>query len=228
MEIFRDDTTLKFEILDPFLSYHNHLLEKYFNHPDTPDNNSSHKKLKTHLYVDNDEGICIIGIDNDEIVCMTSAFLIQYGDTTVVKKSHRLHIRSDYTQRFFTIMCKFFEPMFYNWLEKIGVYHIISTVNEGKEKNLTGTTRLHFLRSHSYHYLNDIGKQFLHNQWVIYPYMIYENNTWQYFYWSSLSSMEWNPSWRDTKPISDEFKQELDSKFTSKREDGAWTFTLKR
>ena len=225
---FLTDDNISFEYFNPNSDYHLTLLEKYFEHPKTPYNNSSHKRFKTHLYSDFNTGMCIFGICNNEIVCVTTAFVLEYGNIPVVKKSHRLNIRRDFTQLFFTIMCKHFEPMFYEWLSRVKVYTLISTVNEGLEKNLTGTTRFHFLRSNSYHYLNDIGKKFLLNDWVIYPYMIREQHCWQYFYWSSLDGIEWNKEWRDTKPISDSFTQELNKKFTTKREDGAWTFTLKK
>ena len=88
---------------------HKSLLEKYYQHSDTPINNRSEKMFKPWLW-DDKNGACWLIIDSSEIVATYACLKIEFNKNVAIKKSMRLHIRSDYHQ-FFNKIFIFF-PIF--------------------------------------------------------------------------------------------------------------------
>ena len=190
------------------------LLESYFNNPDTPDNNSSHKKIKSHLY-DGENGILFCIEDNCEIVAVFGAILVKLDNNTVCAKiPHRLHVRKDYTKYHNMFIDKFFEPALYDWLEQKQIFNLMQTVNEGNERaGFVSWLRHTRRRKYAKMYVNDFGKQFIDGNWNVLPVLINEMNTWQYCAWVSINGTDWNKKWRETKNISPHIYNKLCTHF---------------
>lgn len=194
---------------------YNGLLESYFNHPNTPNNNNSHKNIKSHLY-DGDNGILFFIEDNNVIVATFGAVVVKLQENVeCVKLPHRLHVRKDYSKYHHSFVDKFFEPALYQWLDKKQIYNIMQTVNEGNERaGFVSWLRHKRRRLYSKKYVNEIGKNFIDGDWCIQPFLINEMHTWQYCAWVSINQTMWNKKWRDTKDISPQVIDKLNSSFT--------------
>ena len=190
------------------------LLEKYFNHEDTPFNNRSHQMIRSHLY-DLDKGVLFFIEDNNEIVATFGAIVVIMSDGVVCAKvPHRLHVRKDYTQHHNSFVDKLFEPALYDWLEQKQIYNLMQTVNQGNERaGFVSWLRHNRRRKYASQHVTDFGKQFINGTWTIQPYLIDEMQTWQYCAWVSINNTPWNRIWRDTKDISPQIVNKLNSHF---------------
>lgn len=208
--------------LNVYSDEHRELLEKYFLHSDTPNNNSSHKNIKSHLY-DKKSGILFFIEDNNEIVATFAVILVQLPKNIICAKiPHRLHVRSDYTKYHNMFIDKFFEPSMYTWLAEKNVYNLMQTVNEGNERaGFVSWLRHGRRRKYGKLHVNELGKQFIDGNWTIQPYLINEMHTWQYCAWVSLNNTTWESGWRETKPITPHILGKLNSQFITTTQ--GWT-----
>lgn len=178
-----------------FTSEHLGLLEAYFNNPDTPINNNSHKSFKTHLYNDED-GILGILIDRNEIVAVSSAIVINDNGIKSCKYPHRLHIRRGYS----SISSKFidyqWDPMLFDWLKEHNICNLYCTFNIDNPKAFLWAAKRHSRRIAHIDHLNNFGKQLLTKPWYAYSKVIDEMNTPQYLLYTSPTG-EWFYPWRN-------------------------------
>lgn len=191
------------------------LLERYFLHPLSPVNNSGHSHFKTELY-DGNKGIMFLLVDNDEIIATYGAIIVQLdNDTVAAKLPHRLHVRRDYSKDYFDFIDKWFEPRIFSWLAERGINNVMMTINEGNERPMyLGGTRHYRRRKYAKSYLCSHGQKLLEHGWYIQPYLILEQNVWQYVFWNSLDDLSWDTKWRKTKDISQAVINELNQRFT--------------
>lgn len=187
------------------------LLEKYFIDSRTPENNSSHKKLKTHLY-DESNGIMAMMINYEEIIAMSSAVVVNENNILSCKYPHRLHVREDYryiTNRFID---NYWDPFLYSWLANKNIINVYSCVNEDNWSSFSWAALRHSRRIKTINRVNNLGQQILKQQWFIYQNLVYEMHTWQYILYSSPDG-KWFYSHRNEKEINKEKVDLLNKRF---------------
>lgn len=187
------------------------LLEKYFSNPNTPINNSSHKAFKTHLY-DGDNGILGMLIDNDEIVAVSSALIIQEHGVLSCKYPHRLHIRQDYSYMSSRFMDCYWEKLLFDWLEQRNIENVYCTFNMDNPKAFMWAAKRHSRRIKNNTDINMFGKTILSRNWYIHKHAIIEMNTPQYLIYSSVNN-DWFYSWRTNIDISSDMNEKLNTSF---------------
>jgi hypothetical protein len=204
-------------------SNHASLLEKYFVHPLTPQNNRNSKSLKLDVY-DGDSGQLFIMVDNDEIVSTFGAIIVTFNDgMRAIKMPHRLHVRKDYSHMHHSFIDQYYEPALYKWIGRTNVRNLMQTVNLGNERAGFVSWKRHARRrKYGIMFLDSLGKEYVCSAWQILPYLIYEKQTWQYCAWTSLDGVLWNPNWRDTADIPDEISAKLDQSF-ARSAIGGWS-----
>lgn len=192
---------------------HDRLLERYFAHPDTPPNNSSHAQLKTHLY-DGINGMLALFIDDDEIIGMSSAMIVSEHGMTSVKYPHRLHVRSDYTHMSNILMNKYWEPLLFDWLGGIDNAHLYCTFNEDNIKSLQWSAVKHRRRTRN-SYVDEFGRSVIRRNWFVLDVMIKEMNRHQFVMYTSPNDI-WFYPWRDMRVIPASMRIWLNSRFVYK------------
>jgi len=198
------------------------LLQRYFDHPLTPENNKNHKIFKTDLY-DGVNGVMFLILDHGEIVSTFGAIKVDMDSKIqAIKMPHRLHVRSDYTAYHHRFVDDWFEPQLYKWIESVGIRNIYQTMNFGNERAMWLSSLRH-RRRRRYHVdsVNSLGQQFIMAKWQILPYLVYEKHTWQYAYWASLDNIVWQDNWRQIRLIDQPMQSMLDQKF-HKDASGSW------
>ena len=183
------------------------LLEKYFYHPATPDNNTSHKKFKTHLYNDID-GVCGFLVDNDEIVAISSAMVVKENNIVSCKYPHRFHVRQDYVNIKNRFLDQHWEPFLFSWLENKNIDNLYFTVNVGNEVALLWSIKNTRRRNHV-NYINETGKKTAADNWYVLPYVTEEMYTWQYVVYKNT----WVYSHRAKQPINEKVTEYLNKNF---------------
>lgn len=217
---------LRFEHID--LEKHQPLLDKYYQHPNTPKANRSDEMLKVHLY-DGLNGFCVFAIAEDEIVGVYSGYVMHLGDQEVIKMCHRHHIRTDYTKYHAYIMEENLERMAYEWVTKVGLETtpVICTINEGNERALYGLSRIHFMKKNHAEQFNEWGQKFIRTPHIWMPYLVKEQGVWQYITWISTEGIPWNPDWKpEKKEIAPEVIEKMNRRFPRHKETGGWYYIV--
>jgi len=194
-----------------FFKYNNkflNLLEKYFQHVDTPVNNNSHKNFKTKLY-DEDKGICGILVDKNEIVAVSSAIIIEENGSIACKYPHRLHVRNDYSYISNIFIDQFWDPLLFDWVKDKNISNMYATVNEGNEKALFWAALRHQRRKKHLQYVNDFGKIILNQPWYVYPYKMLDMHVFQYILYNNSFPFHF----RDKMIINTNIKEYLNNNF---------------
>lgn len=218
--------TLKFEELD--LIKHRPLLDKYYLHYNTPKANSNDKILKIHLY-DSINGFCALAIDDDIIVGVFTAHIMNLGDQQALKFCHRFHVREDYVKYHNYIVNENLERMAYEWVSKVGLEHLpyLMTINEGNERALYGLTRRHFMKIKYLDFFNEYGKNIVKLPHIWLPYLIKEHGVWQYATWVPVNGTPWNPAWRpEKKDIDPTVVETMNRRFPRHEETGGWYYIV--
>jgi hypothetical protein len=187
------------------------LLEKYFNNPNTPLNNNSHKAFKTHLY-NGDTGILGMLIDNEEIVAVSSAVVVIENGILSCKYPHRLHVRSDYSYMTSKFIDQHWDPMLFDWLYEKNIKNVYCTFNIDNPKAFLWACKRHSRRIKNNSNINKFGKTILNKKWYVYNAIVDEMYTPQYLLYSSPTD-DWFFPWRTEHKISDEVKHILDQTF---------------
>jgi hypothetical protein len=188
-----------------------YLLEKYFAHPDTPENNASHKALKTHLY-DGKQGMMGIMIHDDEIVAMSSALVIEERGIISIKYPHRIHVRSDYKHLSNTIMNKHWEPMLFEWLKQQKHEHLYCTFNAHADRSFWWSAVKHQRRIKN-DYVDDFGQAVIARKWYIHHAMVEEMHCYQHVMFTSPDD-RWFYPWRPSRPMPYHLHSQLDMRFS--------------
>ena len=183
------------------------LLEKYFDHPSTPDNNTSHKKFKTHLYNDVD-GVCGFLIKNEEIVAISTAMIVKENNIVSCKYPHRFHVRKDYSHIKNRFLDQHWEPFLFCWLENKNINNLYFTVNVGNEVALLWSIKNTRRRNHV-NFINETGKKVAEDNWYVLPYVTEEMYTWQYVVYKNT----WFYSHRKKQPIGNNIREYLNNNF---------------
>ena len=178
-----------------YTSEYQSLLESYFNKPDTPVNNNSHKAFKTHLY-NGDTGILGILIDNDEIVAVSGAIIINDRGVQSCKYPHRLHVSREYSNISSRFIDYQWDTMLFSWLQEKDICNVYCTFNLDNPKAFLWAAKRHSRRIAHIDHLNEFGKQLLTRPWYAHPTAIDEMNTPQYLLYTSPTG-EWFYPWRD-------------------------------
>lgn len=186
------------------------LLEKYFNHPDTPINNASHDLFKTHLY-DGVNGVLGLLIDNDEIVATSSAIVIEEQGVYSIKYPHRLHVRKDYSYLSNTFINKYWDPLFVDWLAGKSIDNLYCAFNEDNYNSFMWSAIKHRRRMKN-DYVNEFGKSIILRNWYVLNTMVEEMNCPQYIMYTSPSD-EWFYPWRETYVIPTNILNALNQRF---------------
>jgi hypothetical protein len=191
-------------------------LKKYFMHPNTPLNNSSYKHIKIDYY-DGKNGILFYILDNDEIISTFGAIVVELDSNIyAVKMPHRLHVRQDYSIYHNRFIDSYYEPVLYEWMEKLEIKNVFQTVNVGNERaGFLSWIRHARRRKYSLQNLNTIGQTFVKTDWKILPYLILEKGVWQYCAWASIEGIQWNHYWRQQSNIENGIETKLNSLFLS-------------
>jgi hypothetical protein len=200
---------------------HKSLLEKYYQHSDTPINNRSEKMFKPWLW-DDKNGACWLIIDSDEIVATYACLKIEFDKNVAIKKSMRLHIRSDYHKFFNKIYYQYFDPACYDWMQEHKLENIFMTVNHNKPKTFINLCRNHSrIKYHLDHY-STFAKNILVKDHTILPFMVLEKTVWQFVAWRS--DIPWQKEWRETSAIDPTVVESFNKYF--KVSDFGWSFKL--
>ncbi len=186
------------------------LLEKYFNNPNTPTNNSSHKLFKTHLY-NGDTGILGMLISNEEIVAVSSAVIVTENGITSCKYPHRLHVRNDYSYMSSTFIDQYWDPMLFDWLYTKNITNVYCTFNIDNQKAFMWACKRHARRIKNNSNMNVFGKS-LNKKWYVYRSIIDEMYTPQFLLYSSPTN-DWFFPWRKESQIPTEVSDNLSKIF---------------
>jgi hypothetical protein len=190
---------------------YDYLLEKYFVDSQTPENNQSHKKLKTHLY-DELNGVMAMMIANEEIIAMTSAVIVNENKVLSCKYPHRLHVRNDYKNISNRFIDNHWDPFLYSWLESRNITNVYCCVNEDNWSSFLWAALRHSRRTKTIDRVNNLGQQILTQRWFIYKNLVNEMHTWQYILYSSQND-NWFYPHREEKEISHKAVDMLNRKF---------------
>lgn len=198
---------------------HENLFIKYFNHYDTPRNNSSYENLK--IFPMNLDNLFMYIVDNEEIVATFGAIETKLDNYfSAIKMPHRLHIRKDYSRYHNRFIDQYFEPTLYEWFDCNNVRNLVQTINKNNLRAALLSWKRHNRRKkYGTKYVNLLGKKFIECNWTILPFMIFEQNTWQYACWASLDNVVWKKSWRRCKDIDLDVVENFNKNFT-KTENG--------
>lgn len=186
------------------------LLEEYFKHPNTPINNASHKMFKTHLY-DGTKGILGLLIDNDEIVGVSSAIVIEEKGIKSIKSPHRLHVREDYSYMSNTFVNKYWDPLFANWFRSLPIDNVYCAFNTDNYLSFMWSAVKHKRRLKN-NYVEDSANTFITGKWFAYDKLVMEMGCLQYICYSSPQD-EWFYPWREVRNLDDALVKELNSRF---------------
>lgn len=200
---------------------HKSLLQKYYKHLDTPINNSSDEGFRPWLW-DNNQGSCWLMIDNDEIVGTFACLQVEIGNQLACKKGMRLHVRSDYHNKFVDFYYKNFDRRCYDWMQQNNISNTFMTVNFNKIKTFINLCRFHHRMKYFLDYYSEYAVKILHKSHNILPYFIDERNVWQYAVW--CSDVEWQTSWRKIKNFDLDTISKFDKFFTKSK--NGWSFSL--
>ena len=201
-------------------SKHRSLLQKYYAHPDTPINNSSDSKFRPWLW--DNKGACWLMIDCDEIVATFGCLRVEIGNQSACKKGMRLHVRSDYHDKFFDFYYKNLDPCCYDWMQQNKISNIFMTVNFHNLKTFINLCRFHTRIKYYLDSYSEYAIKILQKPHSILPYFIEERSVSQYAVWSS--DVDWQTSWINTKNFDLDTISKFD-KFFPKSKNG-WNFTL--
>ena len=193
------------------------LLEKYFKHPDTPFNNSTHDMFLTKLY-DDEKGILFLAIDNDEIIATNSAIVTNEKNIKSIKYPHRLHIRKDYSYLSKVITNKDFDQLLCNWILEKNISNLYCTFNEKDYLSFMWSAIKHKKRKQN-KYISEDGQKIIKRKWIIYHKMIHEYLP-QYIMYTSLND-QWFYPWREEYPIPELVATKLSS-FLEYKSDVGW------
>lgn len=112
------------------------MLDEYYLHHDTPDNNASDRALKLSL-CDGHNGVIWFLVDDQKIIATFGALAVQVTPgIKAIKMPHRLHVRKSHTANHNEFIDKWFEPALYPWIASTGITNIMMTMNEGNEHAL--------------------------------------------------------------------------------------------
>ena len=186
------------------------MLEEYFKHPSTPLNNASHNMFKTHLY-DGTSGFLGLLIDNDQIVATSSAIVVEERGVYSIKYPHRLHVREDYCYLSNTIMNKYWEPLFFDWLLEKPIDNLYCAFNDDNYKSFMWSALKHCRRVKN-NYVDEFGKSVISRQWYVLDTMVEEMSCPQYIMYSSPST-DWFYPWRERYNIPTDIQETLNNKF---------------
>ena len=204
-----DISEFKFEQYVPGNPYHDTLLDEYMS--TTPIlNNSTRKKLKTHLY-DGINGALFLVIHNctNTIDAMSSCVKYDENNLLSAKVWHRLHIKDNVPN---TVIDAYFEYATSNWCITNNIFRQWVTFNEDSPRTaFWAASRMgerrnaHRPNTFTNGFMNDVR-----SGWRPHSKLIYEMETWQYVIFYSPDSKFFLS--RPERPLN------IEAKYTFKRE----------